>query len=128
MKNLSTLLILFLLYSCQVLDKREVVLNKTFCKKCEKPLKVMMLKDEAIYVVKFNNDKLFYNYDGSKIDIDSLENELMRKGYLPRKDSIVMYPVCCSKGSKEVVNKADKNEIINKTLNKDEILNTDSVL
>lgn len=102
MKNLSILLICIVFYSCQVLGEREVVLNDTFCKKCEKPLRELMLKDEAIYVVKFNEDKLFYNYDASKIDIDSLENELMRKGYLPRRDSIVMYPVCCSKGSKQL--------------------------
>lgn len=112
MKNLSILLILISFWSCQVLDKREVTLNHTFCKKCEKPLKELLLKDDAIFVVKFNGNKLFYNYDASKIDLDSLDYELMRKGYLPRKDSIVMYPVCCSKGSK----KSYEREVINDTL------------
>lgn len=102
MRNLSLILICTVFYSCQVLDKREVVLNPTFCKKCEAPLKEMLLKEPSIFVVKFNDDKLFYNYDASMLDVDSLENELMQRGFLPRKDSIVMYPVCCSKGSKQL--------------------------
>ena len=103
MRNLSMLLICIMFYSCQVLDEGKMKLNATFCKKCEKPLRDLLLRDEAIYVVKFKDDVLFINYDEEEIDLDSLENELMRKGYLPRKDGIVMYPVCCSKGSKKIV-------------------------
>lgn len=56
-----------------------------------------MLKSDGIYIVKYKGDNnLFYNYDESKINVDSLEDVLMHKGFLPRKDSIVMHPICCN--------------------------------
>lgn len=103
MKHLFSILLLIGMISCQVLDKREIPLSNSFCKSCKKPLKELMLKTEGIYVVKYQKEnKLFYNYDADLIDVDSLENELMRKGYLPRKDSIILHPVCCNLKPKKV--------------------------
>ena len=96
MKNLLLILLFTGVLSCQVLDSREIALNKTFCNDCKKPLKELLLKNEGIYVVKYNENILFYNYDAAKINVDSLDLILMKKGFLPRKDSIVIHPVCCN--------------------------------
>ena len=105
MRNYLAILILLFISSCQVLDEREIPLSKTFCKSCQKPLKELMLKSEAIFVVKYQeNNMLFYNYDKALIDVDSLEYVLMRKGYLPRKDSIIMHPRCCNRKPREYIN------------------------
>ena len=103
MRNYFAILITLFICSCQVLDEREILLSNTFCKSCEKPLKDLLMKSEGVYVVKYSKDnKLFYNYDKALIDMDSLEGVLMHKGYLPRKDSIIIHPVCCNRISKTV--------------------------
>ena len=104
MRNYLVILIVLFITSCQVLDEREIMLSNTFCKSCRKPLKDILLKSEGVFVVKYNDDNsMFYNYDKSLIDVDSLENVLEHKGFLPRKDSIVIHPVCCNRKAKEVI-------------------------
>ena len=98
MRNFLLILIPLFFYSCQVLEKREIPLSATFCKTCQQPLKELLMKVEGVYVVKYQeNNMLFYNYDENVLNVDSLENLLVKKGYLPREDSIVMYPVCCNR-------------------------------
>lgn len=104
MRNYLAILIALFICSCQVLDEREVLLSNTFCKSCKNPLKEIMLKSEGVFVVKFKEgNKLFYNYDKTLLNADSLESVLRHKGYLPRRDSIVLHPVCCNRKPKEVV-------------------------
>lgn len=89
--------LILLFSSCQMLEKRELQLNSTFCAKCEEPLRKMLLDNESIHSVKYDKGKVFFYYDQHKLNLDSLDNMLMRRGFLPRTDSIIMYPVCCSK-------------------------------
>ena len=67
MRNYITILILFFICSCQVLDEREIKLNNSFCKECQKPLEEFLLNFDGVYVVKYKEDNiLFYNYDGKR--------------------------------------------------------------
>lgn len=97
--SVTFLALIMLFASCQMLEKRELQLSNTFCTKCEEPLRKILLDNESIHAVKYNKGKVFFYYDQSKLNIDSLDNMLMRRGFLPHKDSIIMYPVCCSKKS-----------------------------
>ena len=126
MRNYLAILILLFISSCQVLDKREVLLSNTFCKSCQKPLEELMLKSNGVFVVKYKEENtLFYNYDKALVDIDSLEYELMRKGYLPRKDSIIMHPACCNVVEKEI-NKKEEIVLTEESIKKEEVIVKDS--